>query len=204
MAKNCVNCGKSLGLFSGENEIIQGTDRLFCDNCFKAFGLYVNIIKNSSEKESIDNAYSQAIPAVQRAGLSSGTLQETIQDIDGLYKERCKELEKYNEVKSTDGYKTEEPEKQESYLDDTSIFSIASGDDLPYVVIQVTLKEKLWGTGSGNLTDLERVINEQVKKGYRVHTMTTSNGGSKGVGGGDRIQATLLFEKVAYFKNLGW
>ncbi len=77
-----------------------------------------------------------------------------------------------------------------------SRFSTASGKELPYVVMQVTLKEKFFGTGSGNLTDLEDVINAQVAKGYRLHTMSTSNGGSKGFGGGDRIQATLVFERL--------
>ncbi len=62
--------------------------------------------------------------------------------------------------------------------------------------MQVTLKEKKFGTGSGNLTDLEDVINEQVSKGYRLHTMSTSNGGSRGFGGGDRIQATLVFKRL--------
>ena len=77
-----------------------------------------------------------------------------------------------------------------------SRFSTASGKDRPYVVLQVTLKEKFFGTGSGNLTDLEDVINAQVAKGYRLHTMSTSNGGSKGFGGGDRIQATFVFERL--------
>lgn len=86
-----------------------------------------------------------------------------------------------------------------SSLDKMSRFSYASGNaNLPYVVIQVTLKEKLFGTGSGNLTDLENVINEQVAKGYRLHTMSTSNGGSKGLSGGDRIQATLVFERLDF------
>lgn len=75
-------------------------------------------------------------------------------------------------------------------------YSQASGQDLPYVVLQVTLKEKLFGTGSGNLVELEQVINAQVRKGYRLHTCSTSNGGSKGMLGGDRIQATLIFEKL--------
>ncbi|MCR5792497.1 MAG: DUF4177 domain-containing protein [Lachnospiraceae bacterium] len=79
---------------------------------------------------------------------------------------------------------------------DSSSFSGASGQDLNYVVMQVTLKEKFLGTGSGNLTELENVINGQVKKGYRLHTITTANGGSKGLMGGDRIQATLVFEKI--------
>ena len=77
-----------------------------------------------------------------------------------------------------------------------SSYSTASGNDLPYVVLQVTLKEKLIGTGSGNLTELEKVINDQARKGYRLHTITTANGGSKGLMGGDRIQATLVFERL--------
>lgn len=75
-------------------------------------------------------------------------------------------------------------------------YSVASGQDYHYVVLQVTLKEKLIGTGSGNLTELENVINKQAQKGYRLHTITTANGGSKGLGGGDRIQATMVFEKL--------
>ena len=79
---------------------------------------------------------------------------------------------------------------------DSSTYSTASGQNYRYVVLQVTLKEKFIGTGSGNLIELENCINDQAKKGYRLHTITTSNGGSKGLLGGDRIQATLVFEKI--------
>lgn len=65
-----------------------------------------------------------------------------------------------------------------------------------YVVLQVTLKEKLIGTASKNLSELEDVINKQADKGYRLHTISTTSGGSKGLGGGDRIQATMVFERV--------
>ncbi|WP_027479374.1 DUF4177 domain-containing protein [Gryllotalpicola ginsengisoli] len=65
-----------------------------------------------------------------------------------------------------------------------------------YVVLQVILKEKLWGTGSGNLTELEKAINAQADRGYRLHTISTVASGSKGFGGGDRIQATMVFEKL--------
>lgn len=65
-----------------------------------------------------------------------------------------------------------------------------------YVVLQVTLKEKLIGTASKNLDELERVINEQAAKGYRLHTISTATGHSSGFGGGDRIQATMVFEKI--------
>jgi hypothetical protein len=65
-----------------------------------------------------------------------------------------------------------------------------------YVVLQVVLKERFIGTGSGNLYELEDVINQQAAKGYRLHTITTASSGSKGIGGGDRIQATMVFEHL--------
>lgn len=65
-----------------------------------------------------------------------------------------------------------------------------------YVVLRVTLKEKLIGTASKNLSELEDVINKQADKGYRLHTISTTSGGSKGLGGGDRIQATMVFERI--------
>jgi hypothetical protein len=65
-----------------------------------------------------------------------------------------------------------------------------------YIVLQVTLKEKFMGTGSKNLSELENVINAQAAQGYRLHTITTSSAESKGMLGGDRIQATMVFEKL--------
>jgi len=66
---------------------------------------------------------------------------------------------------------------------------------MEYVVLQVILKEKFIGTGSGNLTELEKAINQQAAQGYRLHTISTTSSGSKGFLSGDRIQATLVFEK---------
>lgn len=67
-----------------------------------------------------------------------------------------------------------------------------------YVVIQVVLTEKFLGKGSGtaSLTNLQSAINEQVAKGYRLHTISTVSSGSKGFLGGDKVQATMVFEKV--------
>lgn len=67
-----------------------------------------------------------------------------------------------------------------------------------YVVIQVVLAEKFLGTGSGttSLTNLQATINKQVANGYRLHTISTTSSGSKGFLGGDKIQATMVFEKV--------
>jgi len=71
-----------------------------------------------------------------------------------------------------------------------------SGD--MYKVIQVVLTEKFLGTGSGesSLTNLQATINQHAAKGYRLHTITTTSSGSKGFMGGDKIQATMIFEKV--------
>ena len=74
---------------------------------------------------------------------------------------------------------------------------VGSGEQVsgePYVVKQVVLTEKLLGTGSGtgDLINLQSEINRQVKKGYRLHTITTTSSGSKGFLGGDKIQATLV------------
>lgn len=70
-----------------------------------------------------------------------------------------------------------------------------------YVVLQVILKEKLIGVGSKNLTELEQIINEQAAKGYRLHTISTTSSGSKGMMGGDRIQATMIFERLKQIKR---
>lgn len=84
-----------------------------------------------------------------------------------------------------------------------TIEAVAGGRPRPtpagmsYVVLQVILKEKLWGTGSGNLTELEKAINAQAALGYRLHTISTTASGSKGIGAGDRIQATMVFERIS-------
>ena len=67
-----------------------------------------------------------------------------------------------------------------------------------YVVIQVVLTEKFLGSGSGvsSLTNLQRTINDQAAKGYRLHTISTTSSGTKGFLGGDKIQATMVFERV--------
>ena len=74
---------------------------------------------------------------------------------------------------------------------------------MKYIVLQVVLKEKLLGTGSNliTLSNLQNVINEQANKGYKLHTISTVSSGSKGLFGGDRIQATMIFEKIGEISN---
>ena len=93
----------------------------------------------------------------------------------------------------TGGYTIEEAKQ---YIDRKEEEPDYNGEYPQYVVLQVALKEGLIGTGSENLVDLELVINRQAAKGYRLHSMSTTTSNSKGLGGGDRIQATLVFEKL--------
>jgi len=74
---------------------------------------------------------------------------------------------------------------------------VSQNTGLKYVVLQVVLKEKLLGSGSKNLSELEKVINNQTALGYRLHTISSESSGTKGFGGGDRIQATLVFEEIS-------
>ena len=82
-------------------------------------------------------------------------------------------------------------------FDAGAIMAAGRADEM-YIVVQVVLTEKLIGTGSGvsSLTNLQRTINEQAARGYRLHTISTTSSGSKGFLGGDKIQATMVFEKV--------
>ena len=81
---------------------------------------------------------------------------------------------------------------------DSGVFKGKEKEPDMYVVLQVVLTEKFMGTGSGvsSLTNLQEVINDQAKKGYRLHTITTTSSGSKGFMGGDKIQATMVFERI--------
>ena len=67
-----------------------------------------------------------------------------------------------------------------------------------YKVMQVVLKEKLIGTGSDyqTMSELQRILNKQYEEGYKLHTISTTSSGSKGLLGGDRIQATMVFEHI--------
>ena len=65
-----------------------------------------------------------------------------------------------------------------------------------YVVLEVVLDERFVGKGSKNLPELEVINNEQCAKGYRLHTITSANGGSKGLSLGGRLMVTLVFESI--------
>ena len=99
-----------------------------------------------------------------------------------------------DQSRTVDGQPSPPPVGPGSYVPPAPATATKPGPS--YVVVQVILKEKFLGTGSGNLTELEGAINAQSAQGYRLHTITTASSGSKGLGGGDRIQATMVFERV--------
>ena len=65
-----------------------------------------------------------------------------------------------------------------------------------YVVLQVALKEKITNQELSNLPELEKIINEQAGKGYRLHTITTALVHVTGLEAVDLLQATMVFEKL--------
>ena len=69
-------------------------------------------------------------------------------------------------------------------------------NNMQYVVKEVVLKKQDFSSGSRNMAELENVINIQASKGYRLHTISTASSGSQGLLGAERIQATLVFEKL--------
>ena len=167
-----------------EKELFQHFD--LPSNCLSTLTKYLaqNGIKHSftiTGALMIDDALAMQVIPKFKKDLENGVLSDSNQ--------------------SSNAIPIHEPTFEEKLQEDIFTFSSASSRDLPYVVYQVTLKEKFWGTGSGNLEDLENIINHFYNKGYRLHTMSTATSdGSKGFGGGDRIQATLVFEKIGLFK----
>lgn len=67
---------------------------------------------------------------------------------------------------------------------------------MKYKAVQVVLREKLIGTASENVDAFTHLLNEEAKKGFRLHSFSTVSSGSKGLLGGDRIQVTAVFEKI--------
>ena len=57
-----------------------------------------------------------------------------------------------------------------------------------YSVVQIVLKEKILGAASRGVPELEHVLNEHAAKGWRLHTISTAHGASRGYTDRDRIQ----------------
>ena len=72
------------------------------------------------------------------------------------------------------------------------------GEDKRQAALAIIAEDRRVGgkNGTASPTELEAAVNAQAAMGYRLHTITTAASGSKGIGGGDRIQATMVFEKL--------
>ena len=183
----CLGCRRKLGVFESW-VTLSDQSSIVCQKCFSIISDYCDQI-DKTDLKNVNNILDSAISAINEAPISDEGKKALVNHVESFYNNRI----------SAEGKQAREEGLFESW-ERQSRYSTASGRNLPYVVLQVTLKEKFFGTGSGNLTDLEEVINAQVAKGYRLHTMSTSNGGSKGLAGGDRIQATLVFERLDIYQ----
>ena len=187
----CPMCGTEY-IFDEANAYYLTEEKTICSDC--ADTIEVLMVSDDSAKIHRALQYIQECLSKTKDADVKNHLTDILENNSFLNEEI--ELKKFSEYK--ENFSSSNPAASEHthpLFQDQYTYSTASGIDLPYVVIQVTLKEKFLGTGSSNLTDLEEVLNFYAYKGYRLHTMTTSNGGSKGAFGGDRIQATLVFEK---------
>ena len=83
-----------------------------------------------------------------------------------------------------------------SWDNNTGKAAVSSGEK--YIVLQVMLTKKFLGAGSGtaSLNNLQVAINKQAVLGYRLHTISTTSSGSKDFLGGDKVQATMVFERI--------
>ena len=82
-------------------------------------------------------------------------------------------------------------------FDSKTLMAVGGLDD-QYVVMQIILTERFFGTGSAkdSLSHLQEAINLQASRGYRLHSFSTTSSGSKGFHGGDKIQCTMIFERI--------
>lgn len=65
-----------------------------------------------------------------------------------------------------------------------------------YVVLQSVLNAKLVGGSLKSIPELERTINSQASKGYRLHTLTTASANGSGVTRDGKVQVIMVFEKM--------
>lgn len=178
----CPKCGEELRRSS------KDPNYGLCDNCRKRYKLEDNFNKRQDEKMAKKNICSIC-------GSELGMLAGRILLEDGILCTSCgSKLPKLSIGQPL--YTLDEARQTIQRMERKNQTSKYTGPIPEYVVLQVVLKEAFVGTGSANLSELEVIINRQAAKGYKLHTISTTNGGSKGAGGGDRIQATLVFEKL--------
>lgn len=68
-----------------------------------------------------------------------------------------------------------------------------------YVVLQETLDTKFVGGSLKDVTNIEKIINSQASKGYRLHTFEMVSAEASPAGGIKRtgkVQAIMVFEKI--------
>lgn len=65
-----------------------------------------------------------------------------------------------------------------------------------YVVLQAVLNAKFIGGSLKSVPELEKVINAQAAKGYRLHTLTTVSANGTGLVREGKVQVVMVFERI--------
>ena len=98
MSKSCINCGQALGYRSEKNEIIQGSGRAYCDNCFRVMKQFIIKLQYRDDLDSVNDNRSKAIEAVKGSQFTEQALTTSIQDINTLYNLRVKDINEKTEM----------------------------------------------------------------------------------------------------------
>ncbi len=88
MGNFCTCCKKSIGMFSGENRILDDSQHVFCDRCFSAFGNWVRMLKNRDARVEIDEAYEQFSEEIAKIKIPADVRPIIIEETEKLYKLR--------------------------------------------------------------------------------------------------------------------
>jgi len=98
MSKSCINCGQVLGYRSEKNEIIEGSGRAYCDNCFSVIKPYIIKLQYRNDLDSVTHNYSKLIEAVENSKFTEQALMISIRDINDLYNKRVKDINEQTEL----------------------------------------------------------------------------------------------------------
>lgn len=106
MAKNCVCCGKPLGLFAGDNMILENTGNGYCDKCFSQFGQQIRMMKYNDSKHDVEEIYQAFLRDIHSVPLPPDVLPIVLQEAETLYHQRL-------EACAADGQTSEDEQRRQ-------------------------------------------------------------------------------------------
>lgn len=172
MANTCLNCKRTLGLFSGENKIHPDSTHFLCDKCYSPFGTAANRIRALQNSDEILMAYCDAKEAVQKSALIEK--EQILCELEESYQHRISSIAEAEfdliqlEKKKEDERKRIEEEKRKSeyinnnYSDISENFLMTTGNGFSNYKITEYLGIVSEGVvqGTGFLSEFSADVND--------------------------------------------